>query len=378
MKFKIPFNKPFIIGREIEYIKNAVESGQLASNGIFTKKCQELLMEKTNSKKILLTHSCTGALEMSALLTNICPGDEVIMPSFTFVSTANAFALRGAIINFADIREDTLNLDETLLEDHITRKTKAIVPVHYAGVSCNMDVIMEIAKTHHLYVIEDSAQAVDSYYKGTHLGTFGHLGCFSFHETKNLISGEGGAIVINDDELIDRAQIVWEKGTNRTNFINGLVDKYSWVDYGSSYGPSELISAFLLSQLESWEEITQQRKAIWNCYNQGLMALEKKGFLRLPTIPPECRHNGHMYYIICGSNKERTKLISYLKQNSVMSVFHYVPLHTSQMAKKLFPNSTSLPVTDHISSVLLRLPCYYGLSLSEARYVVSLIEEFYK
>jgi dTDP-4-amino-4,6-dideoxygalactose transaminase len=332
--------------------------------------------QKFGAKKVLLTHSCTAALEMAALLADIQPGDEVIMPSYTFVSTANAFALRGASIRFVDIRPDTLNMDETKIEQVITPRTKVIVPVHYAGVACQMDVIMAIAAKHNLLVIEDAAQGVNATFNGKHLGTIGHLGCYSFHETKNFISGEGGALVINDARFIERAEIIREKGTNRSKFFRGEVDKYTWVDIGSSYLPSELIAAFLYAQLEQADEITRQRHAIHARYAAGLQPLADAGHLRLPQIPSGCMHNAHMFYVIVKAEAIRSALLAYLKENKVHAVFHYVPLHTSPMGHKYGYKRGDLPVTEELSDRLIRLPCYYELTHDEQVVVIARIRDF--
>jgi dTDP-4-amino-4,6-dideoxygalactose transaminase len=362
MTVKIPFNKPFIIGRELEYITQAVASGHLSGDGMFTKKCHAWMEQKFGAKKVLLTHSCTAALEMAAILADIRPGDEVIMPSYTFVSTANAFVLRGAVPVWCDIREDTLNIDETKIEALITLKTKAIVPVHYAGVGCEMDAIMEIAKRHNLLVIEDAAQAVNATYKGRYLGTIGHLGCYSFHETKNFISGEGGALVINDDGFKERAEIIREKGTNRSKFFRGQVDKYTWVDYGSSFLPSELVAAFLYAQLEEADKINEKRLAIWNAYHEGLKPLAEAGKLRLPVIPVHCGHNAHMFYILLPTAERRDALMAELKEQGILSVFHYIPLHTAPMGMKVQPTVATLPITENLAPRLLRLPMFYELT----------------
>jgi dTDP-4-amino-4,6-dideoxygalactose transaminase len=325
----IPFNKPYMTGRELWYIAQAHTNGHLAGDGMFTKKCHAWLEESTGTKKALLTHSCTAALDMAAMLADIQPGDEVIMPSYTFVSTANAFVLRGGVPVFVDIRPDTLNIDETLIEAAITPRTKAIVPVHYAGVACEMDAIMGIAKRHDLLVIEDAAQAVMSTYKDEHLGTIGHLGAYSFHETKNIISGEGGALLVNDARFAERAEIIREKGTNRSQFFRGQIDKYTWVDIGSSYLPGEVIAAFLWAQMEEALTITEKRMDLWHRYHAALAPLENTGKLRRPIIPDGCRHNAHMYYILLESMDKRAAIISHLKEQGVLAVFHYVPLHNS-------------------------------------------------
>ena len=378
MNSSIPFNRPFIVGKELYYIAQAVQKGHLAGDGQFTRKCNAWIEERFHAKKALLTHSCTAALEMSALLADIGPGDEVIMPSFTFVSTANAFALRGATIRFVDIRPDTLNIDECKIEEAITARTKVIVPVHYAGVSCQMDAIMEIADRHNLLVVEDAAQGVNSTYKGQFLGTIGQLGCYSFHETKNFISGEGGAIVINDPRFIERAEIVREKGTNRAKFFRGEVDKYSWVDIGSSFLPSELIAAFLYAQLEEADEITIKRQSIYARYASGLKPLEDAGIVRLPCTPADCTHNAHMFYVIVQSEPTRRNFIAYLKKNNIQSVFHYVPLHTSPMGLQYGSNCGSLPVTEDLSERLVRLPCYYELEHEEQDRIIALVISFFR
>lgn len=370
---KVPFNRPRIIGREIEYITSAISSGCLAGDGIFTKKCHAWMEQKFGANKVLLTHSCTAALEMAAILADIQPGDEVIMPAYTFVSTANAFVLRGAVPVWCDIRPDTLNMDESKIEELITPKTKAIVPVHYAGVGCEMDEIMEIATRHSLLVIEDAAQAVNATYKGRFLGTIGHLGCYSFHETKNFISGEGGALVINDDRFKERAEIIREKGTNRSKFFRGQVDKYTWVDYGSSFLPSELVAAFLYAQLEEADEITGKRLSIWNAYYEGLKPLADAGKLRLPVIPSHCGHNAHMVYIILSTEDQRDRLMAGLKERGVCSVFHYIPLHTAPMGQNVQPAVPSLQVTEDVAPRLLRLPVFYDLTEAHVMYIVQCI-----
>lgn len=369
---KIPFNKPFMTGKELFYIAEAHFNGMLAGDGPFTKKCHAWLEEKTGAKKALLTHSCTAALEMAAILADIQPGDEVIMPSYTFVSTANAFAMRGGVPVFVDIRPDTLNIDESKIEAAITAKTKAIVPVHYAGVGCEMDTIMEIANRHQLLVIEDAAQGVFANYKGKTLGTIGHMGCYSFHETKNVIAGEGGALLINDVRFAERAEIIREKGTNRSQFFRGEVDKYTWVDLGSSYLPGEVIAAFLWAQLEDATSITEHRLDIWEKYHQGLHALERQGSLRRPIIPKECNHNAHMYYVILESLEIRNMLISKMKSHDIHPVFHYVPLHSSPAGMKYARTSGIMQVTDDVSNRLLRLPMWTGLA-PQVDHVLSVI-----
>jgi dTDP-4-amino-4,6-dideoxygalactose transaminase len=371
-----PFNKPFVTGNELDYIQEAINNGHLSGNGIFTKRCQAWLEENIGCQKALLTHSCTDALEMSAILANLQPGDEVIMPSYTFVSTANAFVLRGAIPVFLDIRSDTLNIDETKIEAAITAQTKAIVPVHYAGVGCEMDVIMDIAKRYQLLVIEDNAQGIGSTYKDQPLGSFGHLSALSFHETKNLISGEGGALIINDPTLIERSEIIWEKGTNRSQFFRGQVDKYTWTDIGSSYLPSELIAAFLWAQIENEENILTQRLAIWKTYHEAFQELEKQEKVRLPIIPKDCEHNAHMYYLIVHSLQERTNLIQYLKTNQIQSVFHYIPLHSSPAGLKYCRTVGTMENTSNISDLLLRLPLWINLDTTER--IIELILKYFK
>ena len=356
----IPFNKPFLTGRELSYIAEAHQNGQLAGDGLFTKRCSAWLEDKTGCVKALLTHSCTAALEMAAILADIEPGDEVIMPSFTFVSTANAFTLRGGIPVFVDIRPDTLNIDETQIEKAITHRTKAIVVVHYAGVACEMDVIMDIARSHGLMVIEDAAQGVMSGYKGRPLGSIGDLGCFSFHETKNVISGEGGALIINNPALAERADIIREKGTNRSKFFRGQVDKYTWVDIGSSYLPGEIIAAFLWAQLEEADSITARRLKVWERYHDLFEPLEAANRIRRPFIPTNAAHNGHMYYLLLRNLEDRTKFIQQLKEQGVNCVFHYIPLHSAPAGLSLSRTSGDLSVTDDISQRLVRLPLWLG------------------
>lgn len=356
-----PFNKPYMTGRELSYIAQAHTNGHLAGDGTFTKKCHAWLEASTGTYKALLTHSCTAALEMAAMLAEIQPGDEVIMPSYTFVSTANAFVLRGGVPVFVDIRPDTLNIDETKIEAAITPRTRAIVPVHYAGVACEMDAIMDIAQRHKLLVIEDAAQGIMSTYKGKALGSIGHMGTYSFHETKNIISGEGGALLINDERFAERAEIIREKGTNRGQFFRGQVDKYTWVDIGSSYLPGEVIAAFLWAQMEEARSITQKRMDIWQKYHEVLAPLENTGQLRRPVVPDGCQHNGHMYYILLESLEKRTEVIIQLKKHGVNPVFHYVPLHSAPAGKKYGRTSGELRHTDYVSDRLLRLPLWVGL-----------------
>lgn len=369
----IPFNKPYLIGKELKYIKQAIDNGHLAGDGKFTKKCNEWLENNIQCKKALLTHSCTAALEIAAILIDIQPGDEVIMPSYTFVSTANAIVLRGGIPVFVDIRPDTLNIDETKIEEAITEKTKAIIVVHYAGVSCEMDKIMEIAKKHNLFVIEDAAQGLFSYYKNKPVGSIGHLSTLSFHETKNIISGEGGALLINDEKFIERAEVIREKGTNRSKFFRGETDKYTWVDIGSSYLPSELIAAFLFAQMEKAEQITNKRKILWQKYNDSLKNLS---WIKTPYIPDYVKHNAHMFYIITENFEQRTELIKFLNSENIKSVFHYIPLHSSPSGKKFSRSSGSLEITDLISDTLLRLPLFYEMKEKEVDIVINSIKDF--
>lgn len=357
----IPFNVPPHFGTEEKYISQAIASHKICGDGQFTKKCNTWLEQKTDSAKALLTTSCTHALEMAALLADIKPGDEVIMPSYTFVSTADAFVLRGATIVFVDIRPDTMNIDETLIEDAITPKTKAIVPVHYAGVGCEMDTIMDIAKRHNLVVVEDDAQGIMSTYKGKALGTFGSFGCLSFHETKNFSMGEGGALLINDENFIERAEIIREKGTNRSKFFRGQIDKYTWVEFGSSYLPSELNAAYLYAQLEAANEITADRLASWNKYYELLKPLADNGAIELPFVPMHCTHNAHMFYIKVKDLDERTKFIAYLKENGVGAVFHYIPLHSAPAGIRYGRFHGEDKYTVKESERLVRLPMYYGL-----------------
>jgi dTDP-4-amino-4,6-dideoxygalactose transaminase len=373
MSENTPFNFPFMTGKELYYIAEAHFHGVLAGDGPFTKKCHEWLEERTGCQKALLTHSCTAALEMSALLIDIKAGDEIIMPSYTFVSTANAFVLRGGIPVFVDIREDTLNIDERLIEAAITTKTRAIVPVHYAGVACEMDTIMAIAKKYDLKVVEDAAQGVMSSYKGRPLGSIGDLGAFSFHETKNVISGEGGAILINDPALTLRAEIIREKGTDRSKFSRGEVDKYTWQEVGSSFLPGELIAAFLWAQLEEAERITRERLASWQHYHELLKNLELKGVLRRPIIPDDCRHNAHMYYVLLSDGVDRKVVLDELKQNEISSVFHYIPLHSSPAGQRYGKVSGQMSVTDRQSDRLIRLPIWVGITQAQQHRVVEVL-----
>ena len=373
----IPFNKPFLTGKETHYMYQAVYDGKLSGNGNFTKKCQKFFEDKYGFKKALLTTSCTDALEMCAILCDVQPGDEVIIPSYTFVSSALAFVRQGAQIIFADSMASNPNIDAEKLEKLITPKTKVIVPVHYAGVACDMDRIMEIANIHNILVVEDAAQAIDSYYKGRPLGSIGHMSAFSFHETKNIISGEGGLLAINDERFIRRSEILWEKGTNRSEFFRGEVNKYGWIDTGSSFLPSELIAAFLWAQLENIDMIQQRRKAIWEQYHKGLKKLEDKGLIKLPKIPEYGTNNAHMFYIVCRSLEERTSLIKHLKDNEILSVFHYLSLHLSEYYTTHNSNIPNLPECDRYADCLTRLPMYYELSDSDVTRIIDLIIQKY-
>ncbi len=367
---KIPFNRPYMTGKELYYIAEAKFGNMLAGDGPFTKRCHEWIERQTDCKKALLTHSCTAALEMAALLLDIGPGDEIIMPSYTFVSTANAFVLRGGVPVFVDIREDTLNLDERLIEAAITSRAKAIVPVHYAGVACEMDAIMEIAHRHGLKVVEDAAQGVMAFYKGQALGSIGDLGAFSFHETKNVISGEGGALLVNDAALALRAEIIREKGTDRSRFFRGEVDKYTWQEVGSSFLPGELIAAFLWAQLEEAEAITRSRLDIWNRYHKKLEPLEAQGMLRRPFIPADCQHNAHMYYVLLAPSIDRQGVLAALKHEEISAVFHYVPLHLSPAGQRYSRAHGSMKITETRSEQLVRLPLWIGLTEAEQDRVV--------
>lgn len=371
----IPFNKPYMTGKELWYVSQAHASGHLAGDGIFTKKCNAWLEKRIGCQKALLTHSCTAALEMAAILAHIQPGDEIIMPSYTFVSTANAFALRGGVPVFVDIRPDTFNIDEALIEAAITPRTKAIVAVHYAGVGCEMDVIMSIAEKYGLLVIEDAAQGIMSSYKGRPLGSIGHLAALSFHETKNIISGEGGALLVNDLCFAEQAEIIREKGTNRSLFFRGQVDKYTWVDFGSSYLPSELIAAFLWAQMEEADAITRRRLDIWDVYHTNFDELEKQGKIRRPIIPSDCTHNAHMYYLLLPDLDRRTAFIAALKQKGIGTVFHYVPLDSSPMGEKCGRKSGELPQTRLLSERLVRLPLWLGLEEFQSEVIHHIIAE---
>ena len=374
---KISFNRPPFVGKETEYIREAVEkNGMICGDGPFTKKCSAWMREHFQTKQVLLTTSCTHALEMAAYLADIQPGDEVIMPSYTFVSTADAFVLRGATCVFVDIRPDTLNIDETKIEAAITEKTKAIVPVHYAGVACAMDEIMAIARKYNLKVIEDAAQGVNAYYKGKALGTIGDFGCYSFHETKNYSMGEGGAILFQDEKYLEPAEILREKGTDRSKYFRGQVDKYTWVGYGSSYLPSDMNAAYLWAQLEEAEKINDKRLAIWNYYNENLASLAREGLIEQPYVPEYATHNAHMYYIKVKDLETRTRLLEYLKEKGILSVFHYVPLHSSKAGREFGRFHGEDVYTTKESERILRLPMYYSLSMDEAAEVVKALKEF--
>jgi dTDP-4-amino-4,6-dideoxygalactose transaminase len=372
----IPFNKPYLSGKESQYIIEAVQSGKISGDGIFTKKCHSFFENSFAFKKCLLTTSCTDALEMAAILIDITPGDEVIIPSYTFVSTANAFVLRGAKIIFCDSNSQNPNMDVALIEPLISKSTKAIVAVHYAGIACDMDAIMQLAIKYNLFVVEDAAQAIDSFYKGRRLGSIGHLAAFSFHETKNIQSGEGGMLVINDDRFIKRAEIIREKGTNRSAFFRGEVDKYSWVDIGSSFLPSDIIAAFLFAQLEHIEPIQEKRKEIWYRYYEGLKPLEESNSLKLPKIPDYATNNAHMFYLVCNNLSERERLIRFLKEQDILSVFHYLSLHKSSFYKANC-NTRELPWADLYSDRLLRLPFYFELSITDQNKIISNVHKFY-
>jgi dTDP-4-amino-4,6-dideoxygalactose transaminase len=381
VKLTIPFNKPYLTGKETHYIYQAVQSGKISGDGMFTKKCHAFFEERFGFQKCLLTTSCTDALEMAAILLNIEPGDEVILPSYTFVSTANAFVLRGANLVFVDSEKGNPNMDVASIEALITAKTKAIVPVHYAGMACDMDAIMELANKHQIYVVEDAAQAIDAYYTGKDgiqkpLGSIGHLAAFSFHETKNIMSGEGGMLVINDPQFANRAEVIREKGTNRSAFFRGEIDKYGWVDMGSSFLPSDILAAFLYAQLESLNDIQQRRKEIWDKYHQSLKSLAQAGKLLLPQMPIYASNNAHMYYIVCASLEERGQLIDALKSAGIMAVFHYLSLHKSPYYQGKHDGRV-LPNTDYYSDCLLRLPMFYELSEEEQHRITEVILNFY-
>ena len=376
---EITFNKPFLTGKEAHYMYQAVYTGKLSGNGVFTKKCQQFFEEKYGFTKAIMTTSGTDALEMAAILCDVKPGDEVIVPSYTFVSSALAFVRQGARIIFADSCKDNPNIDPDKIEALITPKTKVIVPVHYAGVACDMDKIMDIANRHNILVVEDAAQAIDSYYKGKPLGGIGHFGCFSFHETKNVTAGgEGGLLCVNDERFIRRAEIIWEKGTNRAEFFRGMVNKYGWVDTGSSFLPSEINSAFLWAQLESLDTIQARRKEIWNMYHEGLKDLAARGYFSMPDIPDYATNNGHMFYLVCRNLDERTKLIAYLKEQDVLAVFHYLSLHLSEYYKEHHVGEIpDLPNCDRFADCLVRLPMYFELKDEDVQLVIRSIKEFY-
>ncbi|MFR8645881.1 dTDP-4-amino-4,6-dideoxygalactose transaminase [Roseburia faecis] len=374
----ISFNVPPYCGNEKEYVGQAIDNHKICGDGEFTKKCSKWIEEKTGTEKALLTTSCTHATEMAALLCDIQPGDEIIMPSYTFVSTADAFVLRGAKVVFVDIRPDTMNIDETKIEAAITKKTKAIVPVHYAGVACEMDTIMDIARRYNLLVIEDAAQAVMSTYKGKALGTIGDYGCYSFHETKNYSMGEGGALLIKNADMVEYAEVLREKGTNRSKFFRGQIDKYTWVNYGSSYLPSELNAAYLWAELEMADEINKNRLQSWNHYYNGLQELAEKGNIELPVVPEGCVHNAHMFYIKAKDLEERTRLIAYMKENGIGCVFHYIPLHSAPAGRKFGRFHGEDQYTTKESERLMRLPMYYGLKPEDVEKVIETIKNFYK
>jgi dTDP-4-amino-4,6-dideoxygalactose transaminase len=372
----IVFNKPFLTGKELLYIEESVKSGKISGDGIFTKKCHQFFENKYGLKKALLTTSCTDALEMAAILIDTKPGDEIIVPSYTFVSTANAFVLRGANIRFCDSRIDHPGMDEDKIEALVTEKTKAIVPMHYAGMACDMDKIMRLADKYNLFVIEDAALAIDSFYKAKPLGSFGHMAAFSFHETKNIISGEGGMLAVNDPRFIERAEIIREKGTNRSKFFRGEVDKYNWVDLGSSFLPSDIIAAFLYAQLERMEEIQTKRKLLWNRYFENLTILQNKGYIQLPKLPHYATNNGHIFYILCKTEQERDSLIAFLRGKNIMAVFHYLPLHNSPFHKPA-AGGQQLPEADYYAQVLIRLPMFYELIEKEIDTITDSISEFF-
>lgn len=371
----VDFNNPSIAGKELEYIQKVLDNLHLSGNGIFTKKCQTWLAEQIGCAKVLLTHSCTAALEMTAILADVQPGDEIIMPSFTFVSTANAFVLRGGVPVFTEIRPDTLNMDEKKLEQAITPRTKAIVPVHYAGVGCEMDAILEIAREHNLLVIEDAAQGISAKYRGKSLGSIGHMATLSFHETKNIISGEGGALLITDPQFIQRAEIIWEKGTNRNQFFRGEVDKYTWVDVGSSFLPSEILAAFLWAQLDEVDSLIGRRLQIWDQYHAAFATLDAQGKVRRPIIPDHCEHNAHIYYLLMPNNQLRTQFIHKLRQGGINPIFHYIPLHSSPAGLKFGRTDGDLSITDNISECLVRLPLWSDMTDDTVQRVIDMTYE---
>jgi dTDP-4-amino-4,6-dideoxygalactose transaminase len=374
---EIPFNKPFLAGKEIDYIKETIELGKISGNGHFTKKCHDFFEQKYKFNKVLLTTSCTHSLEMAAILLNLKAGDEVIIPSYTFVSTANAFIMHGGKVIFADSNEQNPNINESLIEPLINERTRAIVPVHYAGIACNMELLMDLAAKYNLFIIEDAAQAINSYYKNKPLGGIGHLGALSFHETKNINSGEGGLLIINDMSFIERSEIIWEKGTNRSAFFRGEIDKYNWVDIGSSYLPSEIIAAFLYAQLECLEKIQAKRIKLWNLYFERLKIHEEHGIFRMPYIPDYATNNAHMFYILLPDIKTRTKLIDHLKKNSILSIFHYLSLHKSPyfIGKH---DGRELPNSDRYSDSLLRLPLFFELQESQVMKICDKIDDFFR
>lgn len=378
MEYLIPFNKPYLTGYELSYIEESIKNGHISGNGIFTKKCHSFFEERYNFSKVLLTTSCTDALEMCAMLLNIKPNDEIIVPSYTFVSSALAFVRQGAKIVFADSSEETPNIDVEKLEALITPNTKAIVAVHYAGFSCDMDKLMSIANKHGIYVIEDAAQAIESFYNNRPLGGIGHLGCFSFHETKNIQCGEGGLLIINDKTLSSRAEILWEKGTNRAEFFRGQVNKYGWVDTGSSFLPSELNSAFLYAQLENIEKIQNKRIELWENYYNSLKYLEVSGKLKLPKLPKYASNNAHMFYILMPNLEQRSKLIDFLKENKILSVFHYQSLHKSKYYQKISVDKNDLRFSDYYTDTLLRLPLYFELTIDDQNRIIKLIKSFFQ
>jgi dTDP-4-amino-4,6-dideoxygalactose transaminase len=377
VNYRIPFNKSYVAGDEAELIARCLASGQTAGDGPYSRECQQLMERRFGAGRVLLTTSCTSALEMAALLCEVGPGDEVILPSYTFVSTANAFLLRGATLRFVDIRPDTLNLDERLVEQAITPQTRVIVPVHYASIGCEMDVIGALARKHSLQVVEDAAQAVNATYRGAYLGTLGTLGAYSFHATKNFGCGEGGALLVNDASLVERAEVIREKGTNRSRFFRGQVDKYTWVDVGSSYVPSDVLAALLLSQLRHMDEITERRRRVYESYSAALQPLAERGLVTLPSIPAHCGSNYHMFYVIVADLATRTALIDHLKAAGILAVFHYVPLHSSPIGASLGCSPGTLPVTESLSDRLVRLPMYAGLEPSEVAAVGDSVRAFF-
>jgi dTDP-4-amino-4,6-dideoxygalactose transaminase len=374
---RIPFNRPHVVGTELSYIAEAQANGHLSGDGPFTRRCHAWLERHSGGGKALLTHSCTAALEMAAILAEIGPGDEVILPSYTFVSTANAFVLRGAVPVFVDIRPDTLNLDERLVESAVTERTRAVVPVHYAGVGCAMDVIRRLAERSNLTIIEDAAQGIMSTYRGQPLGSLGHLGAYSFHETKNVVCGEGGALLVNDPAMAARAEIIREKGTNRSQFYRGQVDKYTWVDVGSSYLPGDMVAAYLAAQLEQAREITSRRLSLWNRYHEAFAPLERDGRLRRPVVTEDCEHNAHMYYLLLRNLDARTAFIDHMKENAIQCVFHYVPLHSAPYGTRVGRTSGAMPVTNDVADRLVRLPLWVGLEAHLDR-IIEAVRQFFR